>query len=243
MGRVSGKVAIVTGGARGLGESFVRLLAAEGAKVMCTDVLDREGATLAGALDGVRFMHHDVVRRDDWHRVVEATEAALGPVSVLVNNAGIGGAAPLESYPEKDFRRVMDINVLGVFLGMQSVIPSMRRAGGGSIINISSTSGLRGVPHTTAYTASKFAVCGMTKTAALELAADSIRVNSVHPGPSKTPILMEAPDVIEAVLQQVPAHRLGEPTEIANMVLLLASDDMKFATGAEFVVDGGLTCR
>jgi len=247
MNRVSGKVAIVTGGARGLGEAFVRRLAAEGASVIFTDVLDKEGAALEQALgNSVRFLHHDVTQESEWQQVVKTAEAIFGPVNVLVNNAGISHSAFIESYEESDFRRVMDINVVGVFLGMKAVVPSMRVAGIGAIINISSTSGLRGVQGALAYTASKFAVRGMTKAAAVELAPCSIRVNSIHPGPTRTPMTSSeaiGADIIQGVIDQIPAKRMGEPYEFANVVLLLASDEAGFATGAEFVLDGGLTCR
>jgi 3alpha(or 20beta)-hydroxysteroid dehydrogenase len=247
MGRVDGKVAIVTGGARGMGEAFVRKLVAEGAKVVCADVLDEEGRALARTLGkSSLFVHLDVTSEADWQNAIKGTEAAFGPVSVLINNAGIAITGPIEDTSESTFRGVIDVNVVGIFLGIKVTLPSMRRAGGGSIINMSSQCGLRGVANTISYTASKFAACGMSKSMAMELAPDAIRVNSIHPGPTRTPMIMNnagSAELIKAVAEQVPLKRIGEPEEIANMVLLLASDEMKYATGAEFVVDGGLTCR
>ena len=247
MDRVKGKVAVVTGGAGGMGEAIVKKLSAEGAKVVFTDVLDKEGAALENTLgENVRFMHHDVTKESEWQRVIKDAEALFGPINVLVNNAGITHVAPIESYAESDFRRLLDINLFGVFLGMKTVVPSMRRAGSGAIINMSSTAGLRGFPGTLAYTAAKFAVRGMTKTAALEL-APTITVNSIHPGPTRTPMIVDPADgtggTIAEIVAQIPAKRMGEPEEVANVVLLLATDEIKIATGAEFVLDGGLTCR
>lgn len=248
MGRVSGKVAIVSGGARGLGEAFVRRLAGEGAQVVIADVLKEAGEALARELGSqARFESLDVTRADDWSRVVAAAETAFGPVNVLVNNAGVSHSCALENYSDSDYRRVIEINQTGVFFGMRAVVPSMRRAGSGSIINISSTSGLRGVPNSLAYTASKFAVCGMTKVAALELAPHRIRANTIHPGPTESPMTMASDaasaEVIKQVVSAIPMGRMGDPAGLANLMLLLASDELPFATGAEFVVDGGLTCR
>lgn len=247
MGRVSGKVAIVTGAARGMGASSARRLIEEGAKVVLTDVLEQEGKAAAQALGAnARFLHHDVTKETEWKRIVSETEAAFGPVSVLINNAGIVGVTPLETFEEAEYRRIIDVNQVSVFLGMKSVVPSMRRAGGGSIINISSVAGLVGFPQMTAYIASKFAVRGMTKSAAIELAPYNIRVNSVHPGTIRTPMTSPTPEAEEAwaaVAIQQPAGRMGEPNEVANVVLMLASDESRFSTGAEFVVDGGMTCK
>ena len=242
MGRVSGKVAIVTGAARGLGAAFAKLLAEEGAQVMLTDVLEAEGQAAAKALGGrARFLRLDVAQEADWLRVIKETEAEFGPVTVLVNNAGIASSGPSDTLTVEDYRKVIDINQTGVFLGMKSVTPSMRKAGSGSIINISSIYGLRGSAKTMAYTAAKFAVRGMTKVAALELVADKIRVNSIHPGFIHTP-MADASDMMDQLIPTIPAQRLGEPNELAPMVLLLASDEMKYATGAEFVIDGGWSC-
>jgi 3alpha(or 20beta)-hydroxysteroid dehydrogenase len=247
MGRVSGKVAIVTGGAGGLGAAHSRRLIEEGGKVLLTDLNDQQGAAMARALGpNARFLHQDVTKEDEWQRAVAEAEAAFGPVSVLVNNAGIGSAGEsIEALEEASYRRTIDINQIGVFLGMKTVIPSMKRAGGGSIINISSMAGLVGFANCLAYCASKFAVRGMTKVAAIELARFNIRVNSIHPGVIRTPLIAITPenkDMITAGIEATPAGRIGEPDEIANVVLLLASDESCFSTGAEFVIDGGSTC-
>lgn len=247
MNRVCGKIAIVTGAARGLGAAHSRRLIEEGAKVMLTDVLDDEGAAMAMALGpNAIFMHHDVTKEGEWQCVVAKTEAAFGPVSVLVNNAGIGsGGELIEVLDEEKYRRTIDVNQVGVFLGMKTVIPSMKRAGGGSIINISSMAGIVGFANCLAYCASKFAVRGMTKVAAIELAPFNIRVNSIHPGIIRTPLTettAENRDIIAAGIAATPAGRVGEPDEIASVVLMLASDEARFATGAEFVIDGGSTC-
>jgi 3alpha(or 20beta)-hydroxysteroid dehydrogenase len=180
MGRVSGKVALVTGAARGMGAAHCRRLIDEGAKVMLTDVLEEEGAKLAKLLGtNARFMRQDVTHEIEWRRAVAETEAAFGPISVLVNNAGIGtGGESIESLEESSYRRVIDVDQVSVFLGMKTVIPSMKRAGGGSIINISSMAGIAGFPNCIGYCAAKFAVRGMTKAAAVELAPYNIRVNS-----------------------------------------------------------------
>lgn len=247
MGRVNGKIAIVTGGARGMGAAFAKRLVEEGAKVVLTDVLDQEGNATAKALGAsARFMHHDVTSEIQWKQVVLDTEAAFGPVSVLVNNAAIITYGPIETLEEAEYRRIIDVDQVSVFLGMKSVMSSMKRAKGGSIINMSSVGGLAGFPHALAYVAAKFAVRGMTKTAAIELAAHNIRVNSIHPGFIRTPMTVPTPDgeaVLDAVKAQTPARRIGEPDEVANVVLMLASDESRFSTGAEFIVDGGLTCQ
>ena len=247
MGRVNGKVAIVTGAARGMGAAHARRLVEEGAKVMLTDVLDEEGQFTARALGAnARFLHHDVTSESEWQDVVLKTEKVFGPVSVLVNNAGTIGYGPIESMKESDYRRVIDVNQISVFLGMKSIIPSMKKAGTGSIINISSTAGLAGAAHALAYTASKFAVRGMTKTGAIELAQYNIRVNSVHPGMIETPMTKPTPEsqaAIDLMIAATPALRMGKPDEVASIVLLLASDESRFSTGGEFVVDGGLTCQ
>lgn len=245
-GRLDGKVAIVTGAARGLGAAIVTRFAQEGGKVIVADVLDEEGTKLAGSLPGARYEHLDVRREESWQSVIARTEEEFGPVSVLVNNAGVGGLGPIAEFPEQKFRDVIDVNQVGVFLGMKSVLPSMQRAGGGSIINLSSIAGLRGAKNAIAYAASKFAVRGMTKVAALEFGPLNIRVNSIHPGVFDTPMI-RYPDgrlheVVNEKINQIPLGRLGEASEVANMALLLASDEMSVANGGEFVLDGGLTC-
>jgi 3alpha(or 20beta)-hydroxysteroid dehydrogenase len=251
MGRVSGKVVIVTGAARGMGAAHARMLIAEGAKVMLTDVLDVEGEATAKALGGnARYLHHDVSKEAEWKQIVAATEAAFGPVSVLVNNAGIFTfgviKTAIETMEESEYRRTIDVNQVSVFLGMKAIIPSMKRAGGGSIINISSAAGIVGSAYGSAYCASKFAVRGMTKSAAIELAPYNIRANSIHPGLIKTAMTMIMPETEATMLAAAaatPAKRIGEPDEVANVVLMLASDESRFSTGAEFVVDGGFSCQ
>lgn len=248
MGRVNGKVAIVTGAARGMGAAHARRLVEEGAKVLLTDILDREGETVARALGAnARYLHHDVSREEDWKHVVAEAEAAFGPVSVLVNNAAIYTAlVPIEQVEFADFRRVIEVNLYSVFLGMKAVIPSMRRAGGGSIINISSAAGLIGAPCHAAYGASKFAVRGITKSAAIDVSGDGIRVNSVHPGFIQTPMIAGAVPTennAEFIKGTSPLGRIAKPEEISNLVLYLASNESGFSTGAEFVADGGMTAR
>lgn len=239
MGRVSGKTVIVTGGARGLGAAFVRRLAAEGASVVIADVLVDKGKALADEFgDEVRFAELDVTEGSAWNDVVAETEAAFGPVSGLVNNAGIVHQAPIESLDEADYRRVIDVNQVGVFLGMKAVLPSMRRAGAGSIVNVSSVGGIIAFPGILSYTASKWAVRGMTKTAAQEFGRDGIRVNSLHPGVVTTEMTADSDRSHELVKSQ-PLAREGRPEELANLVLFLISDEASYCTGSEFVADGG----
>jgi len=246
MGRVSGKIALVTGAARGMGAIFAKVLIEQGAKVVLTDVLEVEGEATARALgENARFHRMDVTKELEWQEAIKFTEASFGPVSVLINNAGIAKFGPIESIEEKDYRAVIDVNQISVFLGMKTVFPSMKRAGIGSIVNISSTAGMVSAVGTLAYTASKFAVRGMTKCAALEFAARNIRVNSVHPGVIRTTLSVPEADneaLLAAISAQTPVGRIGEPEEVASVVLLLASDESLYTTGAEFIVDGGFTC-
>jgi 3alpha(or 20beta)-hydroxysteroid dehydrogenase len=242
MGRLDGKVAIITGGARGQGAAEGRLFAAEGARVVLADVRDDEGAAVADEIgDAARYMHLDVTDEAQWQAAVEAVEAAFGPVTVLVNNAGILLFKTLDKTALDDFDRVLRVNVHGVFLGMKAVTPSMVRAGGGSIVNISSTAGLQGLPHLGAYVASKWAVRGLTKTAAIDLGTRGIRVNSVHPGGIDTPMIAgtsgDAP-----FYKRLPVPRMGSADEAARAVLFLASDEASYISGAELAVDGGATC-
>jgi 3alpha(or 20beta)-hydroxysteroid dehydrogenase len=243
MGRVDGKVALVSGAARGMGAAHARILAAEGASVVVGDVLDDRGAATAGSI-GAPYVHLDVRSLDDWRAAVGSAVDAFGRLDVLVNNAGIIRVATIEDLPVEEFRAVVEVNQLGVFLGMKAAIPAMRASGGGSIINISSTGGLRGTPGTSAYAASKWAVRGMTKVAALEVGHDGIRVNSVHPGFIDTD-MTRAPEFAgvdqETFSAALPVPRRGVPEDVARMVLFLASDDSAYCTGAEFVVDGGQT--
>jgi 3alpha(or 20beta)-hydroxysteroid dehydrogenase len=242
MGRLDGKIAIITGAARGQGAAEARLFAAEGARVVLADVLDDEGEAVAAEIgDAAVYTHLDVTDEPQWQAAVALAEDRFGPVTVLVNNAGILLFQPLHKTDLADFDRVMRVNVEGVFLGMKSVTPSMTRAGGGSIVNISSTAGLQGLPHLGAYVASKWAVRGLTKTAAIDLGHRNIRVNSVHPGGIDTPMVAgtsgDAP-----FYKRLPVPRMGSADEAARAVLFLASDEASYIAGAELAVDGGATC-
>ena len=238
MGSLEGGVAVVTGGARGMGAAHVRGLAARGAFVVAGDVLDEDGEALAGELgDRVSYVHLDVTDEQQWSDAVATAEDRYGPVSVLVNNAGIVTWGTIESMPVADWQRTIDINLTGVWLGIHTVVPSMRRAGGGAIVNISSTAGLQGYSNIGSYVASKWGVRGLTKAAALELARDGIRVNSIHPGPIRTPMTAGLrPDM--ALAQPIP--RIGEPEEVTAMLLFVLAE-ATYSTGHEFVVDGGAT--
>jgi 3alpha(or 20beta)-hydroxysteroid dehydrogenase len=242
-GRLDGKVAIITGGARGQGEAEARLFVAEGASVVLTDVLEDEGRTVAKDLgDAARFVPHDVASESDWRRVMATAEDAYGPVTVLVNNAAIHWVRAIEDETLDGFGRILSVNLLGTFLGIRTAIAPMRAAGGGSIVNISSIAGLTGLAWHGAYGSAKWAVRGLTKTAAVELGPDGIRVNSVHPGPIATAMMTPAgitPD--EDRFAQLPLRRPGQPAEAAELVLWLASDASSYVTGGEFTIDGGST--
>ena len=242
--RLGGKAALITGGSRGMGAATARRFVAEGAQVVLGDVLDDDGKALADELgENARYLHLDVTAEDDWVTAVDATEREFGRLDVLVNNAGILRFAAIEVQGLEDFRRLLDINLVGVFLGMRTAIPALRRAGGGSIVNLSSTEGLGASPFLGAYTASKFAVRGITKVAALELGPDKIRVNSVHPGGIDTPMTREVMDDRgrKYVANKVALKRMGSAEDVAAMIAFLASDESSYSTGAEFVVDGGAT--
>jgi 3alpha(or 20beta)-hydroxysteroid dehydrogenase len=242
MGRLDGKVAIITGGARGQGAAEARLFAAEGARVVIGDVLDDMGAAVADELgsDVAAYTHLDVTDEDQWAAAVALTEDRFGPVTVLVNNAGILMFQAIHRTERADFERILQVNLTGVFLGIKAVTPSMARAGGGSIVNISSTAGLTGLPYLGAYVASKWAVRGLTKSAAIDLGSKGIRVNSVHPGGIDTPMI-EGTDRDAPYYKRLPVPRMGSPDEAARAVLFLASDDASYTTGAELTVDGGAT--
>ena len=228
---------VVTGGGRGLGAGIVRELVRHGAQVLVGDVLADEADALAVELGpAVRACRLDVTSAASWAAAVVTAESELGPLSVLVNNAGIVTFGPAATTSEADYRRVIEVNQTGTFLGMQAALPSMRRAGIGSIINISSVAGMGGYPGIIAYVASKWAVRGMTKVAALEFAAYGVRVNSVHPGTIDTPMTAAQGPPTGNVL-----HRKGTPAEVGAAVVHLASDESSFTTGAELVVDGGET--
>lgn len=242
--RLDGKVALVTGAARGQGEAHVRRFVAEGAKVVATDVLADEGEALADELGAdVIFVHHDVADEAQWAEVVGRAEEAFGGVDVLVNNAGIARMAPLVDMSTDDYLDVIKVNQVGVFFGMRAVAPVMQRRGGGSIVNISSIDGMAGMANVIGYVASKFAVRGMTKTAAVELGPLGIRVNSVHPGGVDTPMIRPPgfEDVdYDAMFARLPIPRCGTPEDVASLVLFLASDESSYITGTEHVIDGGL---
>jgi 3alpha(or 20beta)-hydroxysteroid dehydrogenase len=244
MGRLDGKVAVISGGARGQGEAEVRRFAAEGARVVFGDMRDELGEAVAKDVgDQVLYQHLDVRSEEDWQRVVKEAEQRFGKVDVLVNNAGVLQFGPITHNVTLDeYMSLIEINQVGVFLGMRTAIPAMLRNRGGSIVNISSTNGFAGYGGTIAYTASKFAVRGMTKTAALEYGKAGIRVNSIHPGGIDTPMTQElTPDqgAAEDAYDFMAMGRVGQPQEIANLALFLASDESSYCTGAEFIADGG----
>lgn len=235
--RFENRTAIVTGGARGIGAATVRQIVAEGGNVVIGDVLDVEGKELSEELgDRTHFVHLDVTLPEAWEAAVATTTETYGPIHILVNNAGVLAQGPIADGSPDEFRRVIDINLTGVYLGMRAVVPSMREAGGGSIVNLSSTAGLQGYAYLGAYVASKWGVRGLTKAAALELGPTGIRVNSVHPGPIETP--MTAGIDAEVAASQ-PIGRFGQPEEISRLICFLASDDASYSTGSEFVADGG----
>ncbi|MDA9797837.1 glucose 1-dehydrogenase [Luminiphilus sp.] len=246
MSKLNGKIAIVTGAAQGMGESHARIMVAEGAKVVMTDVNVASGTAIAEELgSNALFVEHNVTSPADWQRVVETAEAKFGTVNVLVNNAGIlGPIAATVDLPLDDYNAVCNINQTGVFLGMQSVLPGMLAGDGGSIINISSIAGIVaivGAPNL-AYVGSKFAVRGMTKQVAVEYGKDNIRVNSVHPGYIKTPMMAAATDEEGGgAVDVIPLNRMAEPSEVSDLVVFLASDNSSFITGMEHVIDGGMT--
>jgi 3alpha(or 20beta)-hydroxysteroid dehydrogenase len=243
--RLAGKVALITGAAKGQGAVEAQLFISEGATVVLTDVSDDEGARTAAQLGpNASYQRLDVTNAEEWSLVTKNVVADHGRIDVLVNNAGIFPVTPLLTASETDFRRIIDINLVGVWLGMQAVARHMvEQHTPGSIINISSIAGLTGSPGFSAYNASKFAVRGMTKSAAKELAAHAIRVNSVHPGIINTDMLatLDQLGVRETVKSRIPLGREAEAIEVARLVLFLASDESSYSTGSEFVVDGGMT--
>lgn len=245
MGRLDGKIALVTGAARGQGSAIARRFAAEGARLVLGDVEDEEGKVVAEEIgEAARYVHLDVTDESSWDEAVRLAAGEFGPLNVLVNNAGILRWGPMHRTSLDDYLAVIRVNQVGCFLGMKAAIAPMREAGGGSIINQSSTSGLEGMAGVIGYSASKFAVRGMTKTAAIELGRFNIRVNAVCPGGINTqmgnPFAQEGDDLQKNYAQN-PIPRIGVPEEVAAVMVFLASDESSFCTGADFVVDGGYT--
>ena len=249
--RLAGKVALISGGARGMGAAEARLFAQEGARVVVADILEDEGRAVENDINAkggeALFVRLDVTSESDWERAVAATGDRFGKLDVLVNNAGIGGASRVEDTTVEAWERVMAVNAKGVFLGTRAAIPAMRRAGGGSIVNISSQLGLVGMEESSPqYSASKGAVRLLTKLTALQYARDAIRANSVHPGPIVTPMTERRrsdPAQYQRMLARIPLGRYGQPDEVAYGVLYLASDESAFVTGSELVIDGGWTAQ
>ena len=245
MGRLSGKVCIITGAAQGMGEATARLFASEGATVALGDVNVDKGSAVAQDLGGDAFFQKlDVSSDENWKEFSGAVRDRFGTVDVLVNNAGLVHFTPVEMLDPKDFERILGVNTLGPILGTKHVVPIMKEAGKGSIVNISSVDGLRGANGLTCYTASKWALRGITKCHAYELGSSGIRVNSVHPGGVDTPMGNAAgrpKEEVNQVFRRLPLGRIGDPKEIANASLFLASDESSYVTGAEIAVDGGWT--
>lgn len=220
-----------------MGAEHARALVAEGAKVVIGDILDAEGKALADELgDAVRYVHLDVTSADEWDAAVATAVDEFGSLTVLVNNAGIVALGKIGAFDMAKWQNVIDVNLTGTFLGMQASVEAMKAAGGGSIINVSSIEGMRGAVMVHPYVASKWAVRGLSKSAALELGAFQIRVNSIHPGFIRTPMTKFFPDD----MLTIPLGRPGQPDEVSSFVVFLASDESRYATGAEFVMDGGL---
>jgi NAD(P)-dependent dehydrogenase (short-subunit alcohol dehydrogenase family) len=247
---LSGKVAIVTGAARGIGKATVRALAKAGATVVATDILDDEGEALARELSGnegsVSYAHLDVTSEDEWRALVDRTVGDLGRLDVLVNNAGIGTMADVEQETTEGWERTIAVNQESVWLGMRAVAPTMRESGGGSIINVSSIFGaVGGFGGSVAYHASKGAVRLMTKSAAIRYATEGIRINSVHPGFIDTPLVadLKGTDVERMIIDSTPMSRWGRPEEVGAVIAFLASDAASYMTGSEVYVDGGWTAR
>ena len=236
--RLERKVALISGGARGMGASFARAMVAQGAKVVLGDILDPEGEVLAKDLgDAATYVHLDVTDRDDWAAAVATAVDRYGTLNVLVNNAGIVNFAPIGDYTPEQWDTVIAVNLTGVFNGIYAAIGALKAGAPSSIVNISSTAGLQGYSALPGYNASKFGVRGLTKSVALDVAADGVRCNSVHPGAVATPMTED----LDTPQKHVAMHRVGTAEELANLVVFLASDESSFSTGAEFVADGGET--
>lgn len=234
--RLAGKVAVVSGGARGMGASFARAMVAQGASVVLGDFRDEEGLAIEAELgDAAMYVHLDVTNRDDWRHAVDAAVARFGKLNILVNNAGILTTGGVADFAVVEWDRVIAINLTGAFNGIQAALPAMKSATPASIINVSSTAGLKGYGGLVGYTASKFGLRGLTKAVALDLGDSRIRCNSVHPGAVLTPMT----DGMDMTQPHVAMKRAGQPHELAHLVVFLASDESSYCTGAEFVADGG----
>ncbi len=250
MGRLDGKVALISGGAKGQGACEARMFSAEGAKVVFGDILDDLGSAVEADLRGsgaeVTYVHLDVTKESDWQNAIEVAERQYGRLNVLVNNAGILLYGGIEETSEADWDRIMSVNVKGVFLGTKATLPALRRAGGGSIVNISSTAGLVGSAVSSAYASTKGAVRLFTKSTAVQHVGDNIRCNSIHPGPIETDMIaeMQADEAgWQTRLRNLPMGRAGKPEEVAYGVIFLASDESSYITGSELVIDGGTTAQ
>lgn len=244
MDRLKDKVAIITGASQGMGASHAKLFVSKGAKVAITDINEEKGNQVAAELgNGTIFIKQDVSSESDWQNVVHTTVDHFGKLDILVNNAGISINKSLDDMSVDDYLKIFKINQLSVFLGTKYAAPALRKNGSGSIVNISSMNGLVG--GAVGYTDTKFAVRGLTKAAALQLAKDNIRVNSVHPGAIATPMILQGDSkaVIEEFAKNIPLQRVAEPSEVSKTVLFLASDDSSYSTGSEFIIDGGLTAQ
>ena len=249
MARLEGKVALISGGARGQGAVEARMFAEEGASVVIGDILDDQGRQTEAELQelgyNVTYIHLDVTSESDWGAAVQAAISTYGKLDILLNNAGILIRKNIEETTEEDWDRIFSINAKGVFLGTKAAIPAMRENGGGSIINISSTAGLVGSPNGSAsYTATKGAVRLFTKSTAIQHAREGIRCNSIHPGPIETDMIADTlndPANMALRMQRLPLGRVGKPSEIAYGAIYLASDESSFVTGSEVVIDGGTT--
>ena len=242
MNRLDDKVALITGGARGQGAAEAELFIAAGAQVVITDVLDDEGQATADRLGAAcEYMHHDVVSEDEWQTVIDTIVERHGRLDILVNNAGIFRTVGLSETSMALWDQMIAINQTGVFLGMRTAAPAMQANGSGSIINISSIAGMKSAAVAHAYSATKWAVRGMSKSAAVELAPSGVRVNSVHPGIIDTAMLQEFGGMRESIEERIPMGRVATADEVGKLVLFLASDDSSYCTGHEFVVDGAMT--
>lgn len=240
--RLTGKIAVVTGAASGMGAAEARLFAAEGALVVLADIDDSTGGALAEQIgERASYWHLDVADHDSWSTLVSRVETTHGRIDILINNAGIARENSVDDYRPDEFAQMVAVNQLGVMLGMNAVADPMRRAGGGSIVNIASIAGVRGEPDMLAYTGTKFAIQGMTQVVAAELAAANIRVNVINPGVIDTPMHRQNTEERARWLsERIPLGRFGKPDEVAQAALFLASDEASYVTGADLRVDGGI---